>query len=102
MPSHEMYAFLTVHARGSRVWGERVVQVVQQHQRRVLRATQSIELIVPELAHFQEGVSRVKERRLDKLVGVGGVGNQRPEQLDTLVREVIEVVGDLHKTIITC
>mgnify|MGYP005994361597 CR=1 FL=1 len=63
----------THHAAGAGVCPIGVVQMEQNHLTGVLRTTQRVELVMPELAHLQEGVSRVYEGRGDVGVGVACV-----------------------------
>mmetsp|Transcript_3165 Transcript_3165/g.4375 ORF Transcript_3165/g.4375 Transcript_3165/m.4375 type:complete len:172 (-) Transcript_3165:4442-4957(-) len=62
-------------AGGSRLRIKWVVQVVQDHQRRVLGPPQRVELVVAELAHLKEGVPGVHKRR-DHYLRVGIAMNE--------------------------
>ena len=70
-----------------------VVQVVQDHHRRVLRAAQEVVLVVVELAQLQEGLARVKV--VDGLLGLGvGVIDRSQRLVRLLEHHLIASVAD--------
>ena len=62
VPAHMANWIPAVMAGGSCLGIEGVMQVVQDHKRRVLGPPQRVELVVAELAHLEEGVPGVHQR----------------------------------------